>query len=65
MARWTRWRISAVSAVGAGQRDRGLERALQAVVADVADKQCPAGGQQIHGVVDDVGQIFRRWGSTG
>ena len=44
---------------GAGQRDRGLKRALQAVVADIADEQCPAGGQQIHGVVDDVGQISR------
>ena len=61
MARWTRWRISAASAGGggAGQRDRGLERALQGVVAHVAEEQCPAGGQQIHGVVDDLGQISR------
>ena len=60
MARWTRWRISAVSvAGGASQRDRGLERALQGVVADIAEEQCPAGGQQIHGAVDDVGQISR------
>ena len=60
MARWTRWRISAVSVVvGAGECDRGLERALQAVVTDVADEQRPAGGQHIHGIVDEVGQISR------
>jgi hypothetical protein len=44
---------------GVSQRDRGLERALQGVVADIAEKQCPAGGQQIHGAADDAGQIAR------
>ena len=42
---------------GVGQGDCGLERALQGVVADVAEEQRPAGGQQIHGVADDLGQI--------
>ena len=51
--------LGGIGGVGAGQRDRGLERTLQAVVAHVADEQRPAGGQQIHGVVDDLGQISR------
>ena len=51
--------LGGVGGAGAGQRDRGLERALQAVVTHVADKQRPAGGQQLHGVVDDLGQISR------
>ena len=49
--------LGGIGGVGAGQRDRGLERALQGVVAHITDEQCPAGGQQIHGVVDDLGQI--------
>ena len=51
--------LGGVGGVGAGQRDRGLKRALQAVVAHIAEEQCPAGRQQIHGVVDDLGQISR------
>ena len=50
---------------GAGQRDRGLQRGLQGVVTHVADKHRPTGGQQIQGVVDDLGQISRVGESTG
>ncbi|GAB4987244.1 hypothetical protein MAHJHV58_10180 [Mycobacterium avium subsp. hominissuis] len=49
--------LGRIGAAAAGQGDAGLEGALQGVVADVADEQRPAGGEQLQGVVDDVGEI--------
>ena len=49
--------LGGIGAVGAAQRNRGLERTLQGVVAHITDEQCPAGGQQLQGVVDDLDQI--------
>lgn len=51
--------LGRVGGVAAGKRDRGLERALQGVVADVPDEDRSAGRQQLHGLVDDLGQISR------
>ncbi|GFG96180.1 hypothetical protein MTIM_20590 [Mycobacterium timonense] len=51
--------VGRVGGVAARQRDRGLERTLQGVVADVTDEDRAAGGQQLHGRVDDLGQVSR------
>ncbi|OXR41573.1 hypothetical protein B7C42_06214 [Nocardia cerradoensis] len=50
--------LGGVGGGGAGQRDRGVERALQGVVTDVADEYRPTGGQQIQGGVGDLGQVI-------
>ena len=51
--------LGGVGGGGAAPARPGLKRALQAVVTDIADKQCPTRCQQIHGIVDDLGQISR------
>ncbi|BBY10355.1 hypothetical protein MMARJ_10950 [Mycobacterium marseillense] len=51
--------LGRVGGVAARQRNRGLERALQGVVTDVTDEDRAAGGQQLHGLVDDLGQVTR------
>ncbi len=44
---------------GPDKRDAGLKRALQTVIAHVADEQCPAGCQQSHRDRQHVGEIAR------
>src|SRR6202034_2413481 len=51
--------LGAVGIGRASESDSGLKSALQVVIADVAEEHGAGGGEQLHGAVDEVGQIPR------